>query len=193
MPKTLGISRRTVVAAAVLIALPAVAVAGVALPRADLKITKTRTSPAPVQPGGFIGYHILVTNNGPNAAANVSMSDTVPAHTTVDETDGASGWSCNSLPAGSTGTFQCTIASLGVGDSAEFGFEVNIDAGPISAPSIDNTATVTSSTDDPDTSNNSSTVQTQLVGIPGAPTLSNGAFAALAALLAGGALLILRR
>ena len=193
MPGTLGISSRTVFTAVALIALPAALRGGTPIPHADLTITKTRTSPAPVQPGGFIGYHILVTNNGPDAAVNVSMSDTVPAHTTVDEADGASGWTCNSLPTGSTGTFQCTIASLASGGSAELGLEVNIDAGPISASSIDNTATVTSSTDDPDMSNNSSTVLTGLQAVPTVPALSAGALAALAALVAGGALVLLRR
>ena len=44
-------------------------------------MTKVDT-PDPVTPGGNFNYTITVTNAGPSNAANVSLSDTLPAGTT---------------------------------------------------------------------------------------------------------------
>src|ERR1700730_4344906 len=49
---------------------------------ADLSVTKVDT-PDPVNTGSNLTYTITVTNNGPDAAANASWSDTLPAGTTL--------------------------------------------------------------------------------------------------------------
>ena len=159
---------------------------------ADLSITKTRTTPSPANPGDVIGYDITVTNNGPDTASNVVVSDVVPPGTTFDEGGVLSaGWNCTLPPAGGTGTMTCTVPSLGVG-IADFYIEVDVDPGS-HAGEVDNTATVSSDTPDPDTSNNASTVATPVNGAPTVPTLSGAALAALAAAVSLAAVLLLRR
>ncbi len=44
----------------------------------DLSITKTRTSVAPVVPGGSVTYWITVTNNGPGVLTSVKVTETLP-------------------------------------------------------------------------------------------------------------------
>ena len=47
---------------------------GCGAPAADLSVTKT-DSPDPVRSGGNLTYTITVTNNGPDAATGVTMTD----------------------------------------------------------------------------------------------------------------------
>ncbi len=51
-------------------------------PSADLVVTKSQPSPAVVNSGGNVTYTVTVTNNGPNAAQNVVITDTLPAGST---------------------------------------------------------------------------------------------------------------
>ena len=48
---------------------------------ADLAITKT--GPATVVAGGSVAYQLTVTDNGPSDAANLSVTDTLPAGVTL--------------------------------------------------------------------------------------------------------------
>ncbi len=61
-------------------------------PQADLAVTMTASAPASnqtgvVATGGFIIYTINVTNNGPDQATLVTLTDTLPAGVTVIGTD----------------------------------------------------------------------------------------------------------
>jgi uncharacterized repeat protein (TIGR01451 family) len=183
-------------AAAFLAALPS-AHAGVFVPVANLSVTKTRTTPSPIHPGGFISYDITVTNNGPNDATNVNLTDVVPSFTTVDEGSGPAGWLCAVPVAGGTGTMSCSIANLPAGMSAgPFNLQLNVDNGDIFPIEIDNTATVSSDASDPDTSDNSSTAVTALVPAEGpatVPTLSGAMLGFLAGGVALAGLFLLRR
>ena len=66
---------------------------------ADLSITKV-DSPDPVNTGANLTYTITVTNNGPDAAANASWSDTLPAGTSFVSMLDVSGWACTTPAAG---------------------------------------------------------------------------------------------
>ncbi|HWC64550.1 MAG TPA: DUF11 domain-containing protein [Thermoanaerobaculia bacterium] len=183
-------------ASAAVLAVPPSARAGAFTASADLSVTKTRTTPASTSPGGFIAYDITVTNNGPNDATNVNLTDVVPSFTTVDEGSGPAGWLCDVPVAGGTGTMTCSIASLPAGTSAgPFNLQLNVDSGDAFPVEIDNTATVSSDTSDPDTSNNSSTAATELARAPTAivPTLSGALLGAFAVGLALAGVLLLRR
>ena len=125
---------------------------------ADLSITKT-DSPDPVIAGTNLAYIITATNGGPDAAANASWSDTLPAGTTFVSLASAPGWSCTTPSIGSGGTVTCSIASFAVG-SAGFSLIVNVNAGVASGTVLSNTATVTSASGDPVAGNNSATTTT---------------------------------
>jgi uncharacterized repeat protein (TIGR01451 family) len=125
--------------------------------QADLALTKTGT-PNPVLAGNNITYTITVTNNGPGTSLSVTMTDTLPANTsvvsiTIQPTSPA-GWSC---PAPSGGTQTCTNASLASGTVSTFTLVLKVTAGTAPGTAITNSATVSSSSvlsTDPNSANN---------------------------------------
>src|SRR5206468_528309 len=126
---------------------------------ADLSITKT-DSPDPVTPGGTLTYTITVSNAGPNAAASVTMNDPLPPQTTFQSMPTPAGWSCTTPAAGSTGTVNCTTASLASAATATFTLGVQVSSAALDGSTISNTATVSSTTADSNTGNNSATATT---------------------------------
>jgi uncharacterized repeat protein (TIGR01451 family) len=100
-----------------------------------------------------------VTNAGPDAAATVQWTDTLPAGTTFDTLSFPVGWSCSTPPTGAGGTVNCSIPSLGVG-SAVFTLTVTVDPVVAGGTVLSNTVTLTSTTPDPDTSDLSATETT---------------------------------
>ncbi|WP_242310982.1 DUF6923 family protein [Bacillus cereus group sp. BfR-BA-01331] len=115
---------------------------------ADLMVVKTN-SPVPVQPGQELTYTIQVTNNGPDAAQDVTLTDDIPSEILNPE---------YSLDGGIT--FQSWTGSLSLG-TLPTGSSVQIIIRGTVSPSatgiIANTATVSSTTFDPDLSNNTDT------------------------------------
>jgi uncharacterized repeat protein (TIGR01451 family) len=129
---------------------------------ADLVISKSGTESASA--GDTIAYSIFVFNNGPDAASNVTVSDPLPAGTTFVSLDASDGtFTCATPAVGSGGTVTCTAATMPVEGTVRFTLSLKTSA---SAPSgsIINTATITSPTPDPNTSDNSSSVSTGIVG-----------------------------
>jgi hypothetical protein len=164
--------RHTLILAAVSAALGASAPAATAdttpTATADLATTVTPFNVGPYAVvGATIGYRITVTNNGPDAASNVVLTDTVrpsiwsrypTKFTCVGGPSGA--WcgplpptvSCSGLPAGSPGTVTCTAGSLS--SSASMTIDVGVHVGLYSHNQlICDTAGVTSSTVGSDSGN----------------------------------------
>jgi uncharacterized repeat protein (TIGR01451 family) len=113
-----------------------------------------------VQAGGVIAYTITVNNSGPTAASNVSLFDMLPAGTTLIEQTQTNG---PSFALGTTpNQVTNTIASLPAGASATFTIWVHVDGELPRDEELKNKVTVTSSTADPKTSNNTSTVETEV-------------------------------
>ena len=121
-------------------------------------MTKT-DSPDPVTAGNNLNYTITATNNGPENAQNAALSDNIPPGTTFVSLASPAGWSCTTPAVGATGTVSCGNPLL-AGGSGVFTLVVNVNAGVASGTIIGNTATVGSSTFDPNTSNNSATATT---------------------------------
>jgi uncharacterized repeat protein (TIGR01451 family) len=124
--------------------------------QADLALTKVGT-PNPVLAGNNITYTIVVTNNGPGTASTVTMTDTLPANTTVVSiTPPATptGWVC---PAAALGVQTCTNASLGASTTSTFTLVLKVTAGTAPGTVITNSATVSSATSDPTNTNNTAT------------------------------------
>ncbi len=127
------------------------------VPSADVGITKLAlvsgtTTPltTPVAPGGTFDYQLTVTNSGPSPAANVVVMDTLPTDITLTAT--APGCAPG---AGSGGTITCTIGTLASGATQVITLHVIVStSAPGAGPT--NTATVSSTTADPNPSNNSS-------------------------------------
>lgn len=129
---------------------------------ADLLISKSGTESAAA--GDTIVYSIYVFNGGPSDAQNVTLTDALPVGTTfvsLNATDAT--FTCNSPAAGSGGTVTCTAATFVVEGSVSFTLSMKTSPGAPNG-SITNTATITSATPDPNTSDNSSTVTTGIIG-----------------------------
>jgi uncharacterized repeat protein (TIGR01451 family) len=140
-----------------------------AMVAADLAITKTPGAPS-VTPGGTITYTIGVTNNGPSAATNVTITDALPAGTTFVSAIPSQG-TC----AGTT-TVICSAGSLGSGGSMTITLAVTA---PSSGPVINN-ATVSATETDLVPMNNTATSTVTVTSAP-VPTLSEWMLYCLAA------------
>jgi uncharacterized repeat protein (TIGR01451 family) len=158
---------------------------------ADLAVTKTG-SPGTVAPGTDLVYTITVHNAGPSSASSVQLSDPLPAGTTFVSLSSPGGWACSTPAMGTNGTVTCSLASFAPGD-AVFTLTVHVGATVASGTTITNTATVSSSTADPNPSNNGGTASTAVASIAAIPTLGSAGLAAMTALLGLAAAVALRR
>lgn len=122
-------------------------------PAADLVIVKT-DSQDPSTINGSLGYMLDVTNNGPDTATNVVVTDTLPGNVTFQSASTSQG-ACSE----SGGTVTCNVGDIANGDSVEVNILVTA---PPTPGTITNTASVTSDTDDPDTANNTDSEDTQI-------------------------------
>jgi uncharacterized repeat protein (TIGR01451 family) len=126
-----------------------------AVTAADLAIVKT--GPASITAGGDVVYTLVVTNNGPDSAANVVVSDPTPAGLAFVGNSGA----CASA-------YPCAIGALASGASATITSTYTVPVDYAGANPVTNTAGVGSDTPDPNGSDNVSSVSTTVI----VPTLS---------------------
>ncbi|HEU4388534.1 MAG TPA: hypothetical protein VFV34_12105, partial [Blastocatellia bacterium] len=132
--------------------------------QADLALTKT-DSPDPVPAGSNLTYTLTLTNSGPTGAMNVVVSDAVPANTTFVSaavlTGG--GWSISAPPVGGTGTVTFSKSPMAAAEGASFQIIVKVTTTPAPNTVITNTASVTSTTPDPNAANNNPTTTTDVL------------------------------
>ncbi|HEX3583213.1 MAG TPA: DUF11 domain-containing protein [Thermoanaerobaculia bacterium] len=117
---------------------------------ADLAVTKTGPA-TPTAVGFDITYTITAVNNGPSDAFNVTLTDTMPANTTFASLSQTSGPSFNCTTGA---TVTCTIATFTNGASATF--QLTVQNSAPGGTTVTNTATISSTTSDPNSANNSS-------------------------------------
>lgn len=127
---------------------------------ADLSIAKT-DSPDPVKAGKPVTYTISVTNAGPSTAFDVRITDTLPAGTTFASGQDGNGATVCALV--QPGTVTCDLGTMAPSSMKVVYLTV------ATSPSLDpgatlvDTATVSSSTSDPNPGNNSATSDTAVV------------------------------
>src|SRR5207248_10475787 len=97
-----------------------------------------------------ITYALAVTNNGPGSAAGVTVRDPLPPSLVLVSASASQGTCTNAAPV------RCDLGSLESGASAK----VNIVARPKATGKVSNTATVSSTTPDLVTANNSAIATT---------------------------------
>ncbi len=121
---------------------------------ADLAIANA--APTTAVPQTPLTYTIALTNNGPNDAQNVSISDTLPPNTlfTSISMGGGNGWNISTPAVGGAGTISCTKSAVAPGESAIFLVSVQVGAGAASNSIITNVVTATAQTVDPNPTNN---------------------------------------
>jgi uncharacterized repeat protein (TIGR01451 family) len=117
---------------------------------ADLSITNS-PSPVPVQANNNITYTQIVSNAGPSNTGAITLTEALPANTTAQSLTGPAGWTCI------LGTLTCTNSTLAAGGNATFTYVVKVNAGTAAGTAINETASVSSTTTDPNSANNSAT------------------------------------
>ncbi|HBB89084.1 MAG TPA: hypothetical protein DC047_15875 [Blastocatellia bacterium] len=123
------------------------------LTSADLSITKS-DSPDPVITGANVTYTITVMNNGAANAQSVVVTDNLPGSVSFVSCAADNGGVCG----GSGNNRTITFSSLPSGSSATITLVVTANAA--AGSTISNTATVSSSTPDANSGNNSATATT---------------------------------
>ena len=122
-------------------------------PSADLTLTKS-VSNATAQPGDTITYTLTLGNKGPDTAADVSVTDALPASVTFVSCSASGAGQCSEQGGTVTGTY----ASLAKDASETVTIHVRLNQGTQDGLNVTNTADVASDTTaDPDTSNNEAT------------------------------------
>jgi uncharacterized repeat protein (TIGR01451 family) len=109
---------------------------------ADLAISKS-ASEGLIEPGSDITYKLTVTNHGPNQAENVVVTDPLA---------GLSGVSADPECDLGQASVTCRLPSLGVGETHSFTVVAHVPNAHRGG--VENTATVSSDTPDPDLGNN---------------------------------------
>ena len=131
---------------------------------ADLAVTKT--GPATAVQDTTFNYHITVTNNGPDPATNVTLTDRLPTGISFgDVIQDVPGPPSTCLFSFTTSTLTCTVPTLNASVTAGYMVLVGVSSSIPNGTVISNTASATSnSTTDPDLTNNSATVGVTVQG-----------------------------
>jgi uncharacterized repeat protein (TIGR01451 family) len=122
--------------------------------RADLAVTKMVSTTSPYSPSVEVGdsltYTVSVTNKGPYDARGVALTDSAPSGVTFTGCTASVGtcvWSGTNA--------SLSLSALTNGSTATLTIQGTLNFGVADGSTITNTASVTSTTFDPDTSNNS--------------------------------------
>ena len=137
---------------------------------ADLSVTDLG-SPNPVAAGSNITYTQIVTNSGPSAADNATLVATIPANTTFVSMASPAGWTCVNPGVGGTGNVVCSVSNMLGSTAGTFTLVVKVNSGTTNGTVITETAAVSSSVSDPNSANNTATVNT-IVGVTAGADLS---------------------
>jgi uncharacterized repeat protein (TIGR01451 family) len=126
---------------------------------ADLTLT-SQTSATQIVAGDSFTYTVQLTNHGPDDAANVALNDVAPAGVTFN--------SCNSTAGSCTvsgGGVSLNLASLPNGETVTITIQATLSAAVTDGTTLANTPSVTSSTSDPDTSNNTGAAGSAIITV----------------------------
>ena len=131
----------------------------------DLSIVKTPVGDPIV--GETFSYELTVANAGPATARGLLVDDLVPGELEIVSVS-AEGWSC--ATDAETGAIACTLAELAQGATAPV-ITIEVRVLPAAYPEVSNTATVSSTTPE-DESTLGDNTSTAIVPVPPLSTLT---------------------
>jgi uncharacterized repeat protein (TIGR01451 family) len=134
-------------------------------PKADLSISTSLIGVASAN--SQVLFSVQVTNGGPSDAGAVQLTNIVPANTTFMSFEQLAGptFNCVNPNEGDTGTTTCDISSLARGETAIFLATYMVGA-VANGSSISDTASIATSTEDPNDENDSATVSVEVSNAP---------------------------
>ena len=131
------------------------------LPPADMAVTIS--GPSSVTAGNNATYSITITNDGPNAAQGVVMTDALPSGSTVvsiSQTSGSDSFTFAQSGSNETATASANIAS---GSSDTFSLVITVPSNLPNGSSFTDSASVQANNPDPNTANNSASTTATVV------------------------------
>ncbi len=126
----------------------------------DLSITKTDDAD-PVLPGGQIVYTLTAKNEGPDAASGATVSDQLPAGVSYVSSTAPAGWATSQSGQSITFTKSTDFAS-----NAQAVFTVKVNVTAPNGTTLENVASISSSTPETNSGNNRARETTQVVRPP---------------------------
>lgn len=135
------------------------------LPGADIAATIAAGSPTAIA-GAPAVFTITVTNNGRDAAANVTMTSSVPAGMVFQSLAAPAGWTCTAPAVGAAGDAVCTAPAMANGATAQFTLTTGVACSTGNGARIALTATANSATRDPNPAPNNTATATVEVQTP---------------------------
>ncbi len=140
--------------------------AGTVATSADLAVTAS--GPSSVTPGTNATYTVTLTNNGPSDAQGAVLTDTLPAGSvfvSMTQTGGTDAFTLSQSGGTATETANAAIAA---GHSDTFTLVVSVPNTLTTGAAFNDTASVSATTADPNSANNSATVTGAVGNSPGA-------------------------
>lgn len=121
--------------------------------------------PDPVILGQSFEYLVTMTNNGPDAASNATMSLYNPGTLRFQSIEAPQSFNCTTPAVGAAPTLSCTIASMANGASAEFIVTVRSDVALMGEQggSVQTSISGGANTSDPNNANNAETETTTII------------------------------
>lgn len=132
---------------------------------ASLSVTKN-ADVATAAPGDPVTFTLVVGNEGPDDALAVDLADALPPELLFQSLASPAGWSCTTPAVGTSGTVDCTLADFPPG-SAVFTVVATVAPATTAGTVLSNQATVTSTTADPDSSDNEATADVTVTAAAG--------------------------
>ncbi len=130
---------------------------------ADISVTKTPSTTDAILPRSLLEYTIVVTNNGPDAAQSVRITDDLPEGVTLLSFTKPAQANCNNPPVGAvisagSNRITCNVANIPAGSA----ITLRINISPAESGQISNYVYVDANSNDPDLANNSALVETSV-------------------------------
>ncbi len=132
---------------------------------ADLAMSLS-ASPDPILGGGVLTYLINLVNNGPDRAADVVWTFTIPETTTYRSLNAPAGWACQTPSVGGTGDVVCARQNIPSDADLLFILTVRVDVNAVGGSTISNQVSVQTTSLDPVLGNNTSNVASVTVATP---------------------------
>ena len=134
------------------------------LPANSADIAVTMTGPSSITAGTTATYTLTLTNNGPNAATGVVLTDTLPAGSTFQTMTQTAGTDTFVFASSGSATTETASLSIASGSSDTFVLIVSAAAAGPAGANFSNTVSVSSTTVDSNSLNNSAIVTGSIVG-----------------------------
>jgi len=123
---------------------------------ASASVQANVAQPQPVAAGANFDYVINISSEGPDDAANMSLTFPLPAGVSFQSEAVPAGWSCNAIAPGTVApTVTCTTPSFPPGTVS---ITITASTPPDASGTFSTTATISSTTTDPNDNDNSATV-----------------------------------